>query len=149
MPFQHRFFAALFFGFVLSLSANAQPGGNRDELEAMFANIAKKTKWAMSKDMCWGYFFTNQSRAKLDVAARDLARKGYRIVEVYLSDKQDSDSPALWWLHVERIETHSVESLLMRNIELNAFAKTHHLDSYDGMDVGPAGGTDKMACLLN
>ena len=149
MPFPYRFLAALFLGLVLPLSVNAQPGGNRDELEAMFANIAKDTKWDMSQNMCWGYFFTNQSRAKLDVAARDLARMGYRIVEVYLSDKQDSDPPALWWLHVERIETHSVESLLMRNIALTAFAKTHQLDSYDGMDVGPAGGAEKMNCLLN
>lgn len=123
----------------MSLSANAQPGGTRDELESMFANIGQKTKWNMSKDMLWGYFFTHQSRAKLDVAAKELERKGYRIVDVYLSDKKDSDTPALWWLHVERIETHSVESLLVRNVELTTFAKTHTLVSYDGMDVGPVG----------
>lgn len=123
----------------MSLSANAQPGGTREELQAMFANIGQKTKWDMSKDMLWGFFFTHQSRAELDVAAKELERIGYRIVNVYLSDKEDSDTPTLWWLHVERIETHSVESLLIRNVKLTAFARSHNLGSYDGMDVGPVG----------
>lgn len=109
----------------------------------MFANISQKTKWDMSQDMLWGYFFTHPSRAKLDFAAKDLSRLGYRVVNVYLSDKEDPATPDLWWLHVERIETHSVESLFRRNAELTAFAKTHDLGSYDGMDVGPVNGAKK------
>lgn len=30
------------------------------------------------------------------------------------------------------------DSLLKRSTELTAFAKNHHLGSYDGIDVGPA-----------
>jgi hypothetical protein len=117
MQSSKRFFAALFFGALLSLSANAQPGGTREELEAMFANIGQKTQWDMSKNMLWGYFFTHGSRNELDAAASELSRKGYRIVNVYLADKRDSDVPVLWWLHVERIETHTIESLLKQNVE--------------------------------
>ena len=142
MKFSYRFFAALLFGVIFSPSTHAQPGGTRDELEAMFANISQKTKWDMSKDMLWGYFFTNRSRANLDVAAEHLSRLGYRIVAVYLSGEKDSDT-SLWWLHVERIETHSVASLLKRNAELTAFAKNFNLGSYDGMDVGPVGSVNK------
>jgi len=109
----------------------------------MFANISQKTKWDMSKDMLWGYFFTDPSREKLDLVAKDLSRRGYRIVDVYLSEKEDRSSPDLWWLHVERIETHTVESLLKRNAELSEFAKSHKLGSYDGMDVGPVSGAMK------
>lgn len=139
----NRFIAVLLTGLFLSQSANAQPGGSREALTSMYANISKKTTWDMSKDMLWGYFFTNRSRAPLDMAAKDLSRAGYRVVEVYLSDKEDSTAPDLWWLHVERIETHSIDSLLKRNAELVEFAKAHHLVSYDGMDVGPVGGVKK------
>lgn len=143
MNFAIRLFTFLFAGVFLSQSANAQPGGSRKDLEEMFANISQKTKWDMSKDMLWGYFFTHSSRAKLDVAAKDLSKIGYRIVEVYLSEKEDPSAPDLWWLHVERIESHSVDSLLKRNAELTAFARTHGLGSYDGMDVGPVSGAKK------
>lgn len=138
-----RLVAGFLAGAILSQSANAQPGGSREDLEGMFAHISQGTKWDMSKDMLWGYFFTNASREKLDFAAKDLSRIGYRIVDVYLSDKEDPTAPDLWWLHVERIETHSVDSLLKRNAELTAFAKTHKLASYDGMDVGPVSGAKK------
>ena len=143
MNFAIRLFTFLLTGILLIQTANAQPGGSRADLEAMFANISQKTKWDISKDMLWGYFFTHSTRAKLDVAAKDLSKIGYRIVDVYLSEKKNPSAPDLWWLHVERIESHSVDSLLKRNAELTAFAKTHGLSSYDGMDVGPVSDTKK------
>lgn len=119
-------------------TANAQAGGSRDELEKMFANISQQTQWDISKNMLWGYFFTNPSRQPLELASRDLAKSGYRVVQIYLSDKKNSNDPDLWWLHVERVEIHSVTSLFKRNAELSALAARYGLASYDGMDVGPA-----------
>ena len=48
----------------------------------------------------------------------------------------------LWWLHVEKIEVHSVASLDARNQVLYRSADEQGLDAYDGMDVGPV----KRAC---
>lgn len=132
------FAAVLLAGVLLSQSANAQPGGSREQLESMFENISQKSKWDMSRDMLWGYFFTNSKCEALDRAAKVLAHAGYRVVDIYLSEKDKTSEPDLWWLHVERIETHSVDGLLKRNAELTVFARTHNLDAYDGMDVGPA-----------
>ena len=66
-------------------------------------------------------------------------KQGYRFVEIFLSEKEDPDEPDLWWLHVEKIEIHSSDSLHERNQLLYEFADEHGLESYDGMDVGPAG----------
>jgi len=109
----------------------------------MFANISQKTTWDMSHDMLWGYFFTNSTRQPLEKASNDLARSGYRVVQIYPREKKSPKDPDLWWLHVERVETHSVASLFQRNAELSLFAKRHGLDTYDGMDVGPASGVKK------
>ncbi|MBV1776658.1 ribonuclease E inhibitor RraB [Burkholderiaceae bacterium DAT-1] len=142
MKFSIPVFARLLTSF-FSQAAQAQPGGSRQDLEGMFANISQNTAWNMSKDMLWGYFFTNPTSEKLELVAKDLEQKGYRIVDIYLSDKENPSSPDLWWLHVERIETHSVDSLLKRNADLAQYAIAHHLGSYDGMDVGPVNGTNK------
>jgi len=109
-----------------------------ESLVEMFENIKRETDWDMSKGMLWGYFFVHSKPEKLELASMKLAQKGYKKVDIYLSDKDDENDPDMFWLHVERVETHSPETLNDRNEELHAFAEENGLDCYDGMDVGPA-----------
>jgi hypothetical protein len=67
----------------------------------------------MSGDMLWGYFFTDTDPEKLARAGHLLAERGYRCVGVR---PPEDDPGGLHWLHVERIETHSVDSLQTRNV---------------------------------
>ena len=112
----------------------------KESLVEMFENISNNTDWDISSPLLWGYFFTDSTSEKLQKSIPDLEAKGYKFVEIFLSDKENSDEPDLWWLHVEKIEIHTPESLFNRNQELYQFAAEHHLESYDGMDVGPIGG---------
>ena len=57
-------------------------------------------------------------------------------VALYLEDKDNRKDPDLWWLHVEKTEIHTPDSLDQRNQALYRFAAEHGLDAYDGMDVG-------------
>jgi hypothetical protein len=107
---------------------------DRAALVEMFDNIRAKTNWDMSGDMLWGYFFTDTDPEKLARAGHLLAERGYRCVGVR---PPEDDPGGLHWLHVERIETHSVDSLQTRNGELDDFADELDLHAYDGMDVGP------------
>jgi len=109
----------------------------REKLVEMFESIGRDTKWDMSKPMLWGYFFTDADRAKLEKAAPLLEKEGYRFVEIFISDKQAPNEPDLWWLHVEKVEVHTPDTLNKRNQGLYRFAADHRLGSYDGMDVGP------------
>jgi len=72
----------------------------------------------------------------------ELQAEDYEFVDVYLSDKDDPDDEDMWWLHVQRVEVHTVDSLFARNERLTEFAAHHGLDSYDGMDVGLAPETE-------
>lgn len=121
----------------LNKPALPESPSRREILERAFCQMKEESGWDMSRDMLWGFFFTNDQREPLGLAAIELSQLGYRVVDTYVSDKDDLSEPDLWWLHVERIETHSVDSLHMRNDELTAFAKTAGLESYDGWDVGP------------
>lgn len=114
-----------------------------EALEESFRQMKEESGWDMSRDMLWGYFFTNDHPEPLALAAKALSALGYRVVDTYLSDKDEPDEPDLWWLHVERVETHSVASLHIRNDELTAIAVKSGLGSYDGWDVGPVGGEEK------
>ena len=83
----------------------------KESLAEMFDNISNNTKWDISKPMLWGYFFTDDSREDLQRAAPLLEAQGYRLVDIYLGDKDSPQEPDLWWLHVEKIEVHTVTSL--------------------------------------
>lgn len=110
---------------------------SREELVEMFENIARDTTWDMSQPMLWGYFFTDADKAKLERAGLLLQEQGYHFVDVFLSEKEEAEEPDLWWLHVEKIEIHTPDTLHTRNRSLYQFADDQGLDSYDGMDVGP------------
>jgi len=109
----------------------------RDQLDTMFANIAKETDWDTSKPMLWGYFFTDGTREPLEKAKLLLEEKGYRYVDIFLADKDEPNEDDIWFLHVEKEEVHSAATLDKRNDELYRFAHKHGLGAYDGMDVGP------------
>ena len=108
-----------------------------DSLEEMFQSISEKTEWDTSKDMLWGYFFTHNEPSKLELAKEYLISKGYNFVSIHLNDKESESDPDMYWLHVEKIETHNPRSPDARNDELYIYAHQMRLNSYDGMDIGP------------
>ncbi len=117
----------------------AIPGKNITihQLEAMFNNIKEKSDWNLSEKMLWGYFFTNHEPKALEAVRQELVRDGYRFVDLYQSGQDDQDGPPKWWLHVEREEIHTPQTLDQRNDVLYLLAARHGVDSYDGMDIGP------------
>ncbi len=104
----------------------------KSQLQEMFDDIREKTKWNIDGNMVWGYFFTGENEAALEAPSKELSKMGYKVVAIY-----PADDNSMYWLHVERIETHTVQSLFQRNSELYRFASKFNEIKYDGMDVGP------------
>lgn len=107
-----------------------------EALQQMFDNIRANTKWPIDGSMLWGYFFTDESVEKLRGVVPVLEAKGYRYVDMFVPELDEGEDE-YFLLHVEKEETHTVESLHERNQQLYALADLHGLASYDGMDVGP------------
>ena len=79
--------------------------------------------------------------AKLERVVPLLERNGYKFVEIFLADKENKREPDVWWLHVEKVEIHTPNTLNERNKVFYKFADENDLASYDGMDVGPVEAT--------
>ena len=106
---------------------------SKEQIKTIFNKMEKETNWYPEKnDMLWGYFFTDKSKEKLGALATKLQKEGYQLVEIRKDEVDD-----YYWLHLERIEKHSVNSLHVRNKTLDNFAKNNNINSYDGWDVGP------------
>jgi hypothetical protein len=141
MARSNKFCSALLLGLLLAISCNktAEPRSkiSKAQLQDMFDDMSRNPKLDINKNLLWGYFFTAKSESELKAVVPLLEAKGYRYVDIYLSEKEDPKEPDLWLLHVEKIEVHTPDTLYERNQELYRFANEHNLDSYDGMDVGP------------
>lgn len=107
-----------------------------ETLQQMFDNIRENTKWSIDGPMLWGYFFTDASASKLKDLVPVLEAQGYRYVDMFIPELDDGEDE-YFFLHLEKEEVHTVESLNERNQQLYALAEAYELASYDGMDVGP------------
>lgn len=106
------------------------------QLNEMFADMRTNPgyrKWDVDGPLLWGYFFTDPSSKKLQAAADHLSSNGYRFVKIFPTEDRST-----FFLHVEKIEHHTPDSLHQRNLEFYKLASSFRLQSYDGMDVGPA-----------
>jgi len=101
-------------------------------LEQLFSQMREEAPFDPSNELLWGYFFTDADKDKLRPVRDELVARGYREVALYLTDDKGT-----YFLHIERVEKHTPETLHARNLEFYALAEQHGIDSYDGMDVGP------------
>lgn len=87
--------------------------------------------------MLWGYFFTGPNARDLKKIGAKLAGNGYRLVDIRELEPDAPDEAPEWQLHVEQVESHTVDSLDARNTQLEELASQYEDVIYDGMDVGP------------
>ena len=90
--------------------------------------------WSIDEECLWSYFFTDTDRAKLLTACRELEAEGFRVVG-FLEPTPEEDDQVTVFLRLDRVETHTVDTLLALNERLSAFALAKHLGSYDGMEA--------------
>jgi hypothetical protein len=102
------------------------------QLQTMFADMRARAPWNVDGPLLWGYFFFDTNASRLRQVASELVPLGYKLVSL-----EEVQGKGTIRLHVEKIETHTPETLNRRNLELYALAEKYGVNSYDGMDVGP------------
>jgi len=98
----------------------------------------------------WSYFFADESTSdRLKAAVPKLEQDGYQFVSIDMTEPggepqvlegRSYENPPLYVLHVQKIESHTIDSLHSRNRQLETFAEEADLFSYDGMSVGTESG---------
>jgi hypothetical protein len=104
----------------------------RETVDGLFAQM-KEDGLDGDAELRWGFYFSDPSEIKLAAMSQRLQT----MVETF----QPSDSRQ-FWLHVEKVEQHTPDSLYQRNRELYRMAEEMGLNSYDGAEPGPLNPTD-------
>jgi hypothetical protein len=105
------------------------PKITRADLEPIFTRM-RQGGWNVDGPLLWSYFFASKQGAALGEVRRELETQGY----VFVTSSSHRNGVTL--LQMDRIETHTVASLDLRNREFYVLAARHPGVEYDGMEAG-------------
>jgi len=108
----------------------------KETIKDFFSDIEEGNEFDTSNKLLWGYFFLDNDLEKLKVFSLKLRELGFMFKDIFEAEKTDKSDITEYYLHVERVEHHNINSLFNLNDELYKLANEHLIDSYDGFDVG-------------
>ena len=95
---------------------------------------AGRSNWKIDEECRWSYFFVDGDRAKLLRIVGHPALSDYEFIGTL--DPNPSDENPVFYLRLDRVETHSPASLDERHQLLYGIAAQFGVLDYDGFDVG-------------
>lgn len=87
-----------------------------ETIESFFKDLKVKGDFNYSEKLLWGYFFLGSNKGNLQKVADILHKKGYSFVDIFDAKEEDDNDLTEYYLHVEKQEIHTVETLLKRNL---------------------------------
>lgn len=101
---------------------------SRNDIENFFFQIIINSELSTKSNLSWGYYFRSNQSTSLEEAKKILISNGYDFAEIILEGKE-------YYLQIEKIETHTIDSLYDRCLELDTLAQRLQINSFDGFDV--------------
>ncbi len=112
-------------------------------IEEIFAEARREDDWNTDEPMLYSFYFVDKDADKLDSLGGALEEKDFDFVGVYeLGDEATDESTGEYLLHIDKIESHTPESLAQRNVEFSKLAEEHGIAGYDGWEFGEEGDED-------
>ena len=100
--------------------------------------------WDVTGEMLYSFYFVDKSVEKLEKLEPYLEKQGYDFIGIFeLGDNETGESTGEYLLHIDKVETHTPESLAERNVEFQKLADEYEIESYDGWEFGEVGGEDE------
>ncbi len=115
----------------------------KETIEEFFEHTRKlraqgRAPFDIDKTCRWSFFFLDESEERLLALVPELEALGYEIYGTLTPNDDDADRSC--FLRADKIESHTIASLLARNNQLYAIARRYNIGDYDGMDVGAVDG---------
>ena len=109
-------------------------------IEEIFGEARKEDKWNTDEEMLYSYYFADENIDKLEKLGLELEKQGYDFIGIYeLGDEETEKPTGEFLLHIDKVETHTPQSLAERNVEFQKLADEHEVKAYDGWEFGEVG----------
>lgn len=108
---------------------------SKEDIKEFFEDIKNVGDFDTTNKLLWGYFFLSNDTDILKKLSNELVKEDYKFVDIFLADKINENDPTEYYLHLEKVEYHNVNSLDIRTKELYNLAEKYNV-IYDGFDLG-------------
>lgn len=113
-------------------------------IKKIFADAEREDKWNLGEEMLYSFYFVDKDVDKLEKLGLKLEADDYDFVDVFeLGDEKTDESTGEYLLHIDKVETHTPESLAERNVEFQNLADEYEIETYDGWEFGEVGDYDE------
>jgi len=113
-------------------------------IREIFETARTEDGWKPDEDMLYTYYFVGKDVEKLETLGLDLEKQGYDFIDIFeVADEKTDEPTGEYLLHIDKVESHTPETLAARNVEFRSLADEYELDSYDGWEFGEVGDYDE------
>lgn len=113
-------------------------------IREIFAEAQREDNWKTDEVMLYSFYFVDKDVDKLEKLGNKLDADGYDFVDIFeLGDEETGKSTGEYLLHIDKIETHTPESVAQRNVEFQKLADDFGIETYDGWEFGEIGDDDE------
>ena len=88
-----------------------------------------------TKEPLWGYYFLDGETSRLKQLGIELEAKGYKVVDIFEAEMEDKSLPEEYYLHIEKTECHTIDSLLERTKKFYKLIDKKGIGAFDGFDI--------------
>ncbi|HEX8251257.1 MAG TPA: ribonuclease E inhibitor RraB [Pyrinomonadaceae bacterium] len=111
-----------------------------ETIKEIFAQAKQEDNWNLEEPMLYSFYFVDESVEKLEKLGLKLESDGYDFVDIFeLGDEETNESTGEYLLHIDKVETHTPESLAERNVLFQKLADEYEIETYDGWEFGEVG----------
>ncbi|MEJ7846904.1 MAG: ribonuclease E inhibitor RraB [Pyrinomonadaceae bacterium] len=109
-------------------------------IREIFQTAKTEDNWNLEGEMLYSFYFVDEDVDKLEKLGLKLEADGYDFLDIFvLGDEETDESTGEYLLHIDKIETHTPETLAARNVEFQKLAEEYEIGSYDGWEFGEVG----------
>lgn len=109
-------------------------------IREIFAEAKREDNWNTDEPMLYSFYFVDKNIEKLEKLGLKLEADGYDFIDIFQLGDEDTEKPTgEYLLHIDKIETHTPESVAQRNVEFQKLADEFEIDTYDGWEFGEIG----------
>ncbi len=109
-------------------------------IQKIFDEAKKEDNWNVGEPMLYSFYFVDIDPEKLEKLGLHLEEEGYDFIGVFeLGDEETEESTGEYMLHIDKIETHTPESLAQRNMNFVRLAEEFAVSTFDGWEFGEVG----------
>ncbi len=113
-------------------------------IREIFETARTEDGWKPDEDMLYTYYFVGKDVEKLETLGLDLEKQGYDFIDIFeVADEKTDEPTGEYLLHIDKVESHTPETLAARNVEFRSLVEEYEIDSYDGWEFGEVGDYDE------